>query len=150
MYQVADITTINIIKEDINIITDFICSSFNNLLFSSYFPSNLKNADITPVFFKEDCEDIENYRPASILLVLSKVCESCMNNQMCVYSKKILSKWQCGFHQGYSTQCCLLFMAEKWCQCLEKGGGINGALLTNLSKTFDCLLHDLLIAKLAA
>ena len=41
---------VKIIKENIDIITDFIYNNFNNSLFSSYFPSNLKNADITPVF----------------------------------------------------------------------------------------------------
>ena len=41
---------VKLIKENINIITDFIYNNFNNSLFSSYFPSNLKNADITPVF----------------------------------------------------------------------------------------------------
>ena len=41
---------VKIFKENINIITDFIYNYFNNSLFSSYFPSNLKNADITPAF----------------------------------------------------------------------------------------------------
>ena len=72
-----------------------------------------------------------------------------MYDQMYAYLNKILSKWQCGFRQGYSTQHCLLIMTEKWRQCLDKGG-ISRALLTDLSKAFDCLLHDFLIAKLAA
>ena len=72
-----------------------------------------------------------------------------MYDQIYAYLNKILSKWQCGFRQGYSTQHCLLIMTEKWRQCLGKGR-ISGPLLTDLSKAFDCLLHDLLIVKLAA
>ena len=65
------------------------------------------------------------------------------------YFNHILSKWQCGFRKGFSTQHCLLVMTEKWRKCLDKGG-ISGAILTDLSKAFDCILHNLLIAKLAA
>ena len=61
------------------------------------------------------------------------------------YLNKILSKWQCGFAQGYSAQHCLLVMVEKWRQCLYNKG-VSGALLADLSKAFDCILHDLLIA----
>ena len=81
--------------------------------------------------------------------MFSKVYERCMYDQMYEYFNKILSKQQCGFRQGFSTQYCLLAITEKWQKCLDKDG-LNGALLKDLSKAFDFLLHDLLIAKLAS
>ena len=60
-----------------------------------------------------------------------------------------LSKHQCAFRKGYNTQYWLLKMLEKWKLPVDKGKSF-GALLTDLSKAFDCLLHDLLLAKLHA
>ena len=60
-----------------------------------------------------------------------------------------LSIYLCGFRKGMSTQNCLLFLVEKWKKCLDKSGKC-GVLLTDLSKAFDCLVHDLFIAKLHA
>ena len=53
-----------------------------------------------------------------------------------------------GFRQGFTTQYCLLAMTEKWRKHLDKNG-VNGVLLTDLSKAFGHLLHDPLIANLA-
>ena len=61
----------------------------------------------------------------------------------------ILSKYQCDFRKGFSTQHCLLAMLEKWKRSVDNGKAF-GALLTDLSKAFDCLDHELLIAKLNA
>ena len=59
------------------------------------------------------------------------------------------SKRQCGFQQGHSTQHSLLLMVEKLKKRLDNSG-VGGMLFTDLSKVFDCLMHDLLITKLAA
>ena len=109
---------VKIIKENVDIITDFIDNNFNNSLFGSYFPSDLKNADITPVFKKKIVKTLEI---TALFSVLSKVYERCKYDQMYAYLNKILFKWQCGFRRGYSTQHCLLIMTEKWHQCLDKG-----------------------------
>ena len=72
-----------------------------------------------------------------------------MSNQLLSYFEKIISKFQCGFRKGLSTQHCLLLMLEKW-KYADDNKKVLGALLTDLSKTFDCICHDLLIAKLNA
>ena len=72
-----------------------------------------------------------------------------MLNQMHEYMKKILSIFLCGFTKLMNAQNCLTFMVEKWKKALDKSKKC-GVLLTDLSKAFDCLLHDLLIAKLHA
>ena len=72
-----------------------------------------------------------------------------MHSQISPYLDNILSKYQFGFRQGYSSQQHLLVLIEKWKKSLDKGGKC-GALMTDLSKAFDCLLHDLLIATLHA
>ena len=69
------------------------------------------------------------------------------SRQICSFIFKFLSKYQCGFRKGYSTHHCLLAMLEKWKSAVDKGKSF-GALLTDLSKAFDCLSHELLLAKL--
>ena len=75
--------------------------------------------------------------------------EMIMHNQIENYMNKYLSDYLCGFRKGYSTQYCLIFMLEKWKKELDKRM-IAAALLTDLSKAFGCLNHELLIAKLEA
>ena len=72
-----------------------------------------------------------------------------MSNQLLLYFEKILSKFQCGLQNDFSTQHCLLLMLEKWKHAVNNKK-VFGALLTDLSKAFDCICHDLLIAKLNA
>ena len=60
-----------------------------------------------------------------------------------------LSKFLCGFRKSYSTQHALLNLIKEWQQTLDISGKV-GAVLMDLSKAYDCLPHDLLIAKLAA
>ena len=104
-------------------------------------------ANITPIFKKRCKNKTENFRPVSILLVLSKIFEKLMSKQLFTFFENILSKFQCGFRKGYSTQHCLLLMLEKWKLTVDNNE-VFRALLTDISKAFDCLSHDLLIAKL--
>ena len=72
-----------------------------------------------------------------------------MSYQINDYMNEKLSIFLCGFRKGMSAQNGLLFMIEKLRKSYDSGGK-GGILLTDLSKAFDCLVHDLLIAKLNA
>ena len=109
----------------------------------------MKNAIITPVHKRGAKSLKDNCRPVSILSNISKICEGLLFKQISEYFEPILSKFQCGFRKGYSAQHCLLAMLEKWKSAVDNKGNF-GALLTDLTKAFDCLPHDLLLAKLNA
>ena len=72
-----------------------------------------------------------------------------MFKQISEFFGSIFSKNQCGFRKDHSTQQCFLAMLEKWKRSVDSGKAFV-ALLTDLSKAFDCLDHELLIAKLNA
>ena len=146
--QYSDIPT-EIIKENSDIFSKFICENINNSIKSSIFPSYLKHADVTPLHKKCNKSLKENYRPVSILPILSKVFERSMFKQMSSFFDDIFSKYQYGFRKCFSTQRWLLALLEKWKRSIDRGK-VFGVLLTDLSKAFDCLNHDLLISKLSA
>ena len=85
----------------------------------------------------------------SILSNISKIYERCLYDQIQTFFDSILSKYQCGFRSGYNAQHCLITLIKKWKKSVDNGGAF-GALFTDLSKAFNCLSHELLIAKLDA
>ena len=138
-----------ILKDIYDMIAPKIVIDFNSSITTGIFPRNQKLADVTPVFKNEVKQCKANYRPVSILPALSKILERLMTYQIEEYMKDKLSIYLCGFRKGMSAQNCLLILIEKWRKCLDNKGKA-GTLLTDLSKAFDCLVHDLLIAKLHA
>ena len=144
--QDSDVPT-KILKENSDILADFLHTSFNEFVKKSEFPSVLKQANITPVYKKGERKCENNYRPVSILSNVSKIFERIMFRQISNYMDSFFSKYQCGFRKGYSTQQCLLSMIEKWEPAVDNGKAFR-LLLTDLSKAFDCLSHELLLAKL--
>ena len=144
-----DSVPLRIIKENIHLFTLKLHHDFNYSIDFCCFPNNLKRADVTPTHKKGDRTDMANYRPISILPTISKIFERILFHQMNTHIDNILSIHQCGFRKHFSAQHCLIVMLEKWKTCIDQNGCAD-VLLTDLSKAFDCLVHDLMLAKLHA
>ena len=115
----------------------------------SSFPNDLKAAEVTPVFKKNDRLNKVNYRPVSVLPCLSKVFESIYIDQLNKYFDSLLSPYLSGFRKSHNCQHVLLDFIKKCKSALDEGK-MYGALLTDLSRAFDCLPHKMLITKLNA
>ena len=132
-----------------DIISPILTKCYNKSKTSQLFPMSLKKADILPIHKKDEKFLAKNYRPISLLPAVSKIYEKNMYEEIIEFIEKSLSPYLFGFRKGHSTEQCLLVMLETWKVSLDENGYV-GAILTDLSKAFDCLNHDLLIAKLDA
>ena len=94
---------VRILKQNSDIFGNYICDFFNEYVDKGVFPSVLKNAKITPFFKKGFRGSKDNYRPVSILPIISKIFEKLLSKQIIIYMDKFLSKYQCGFRKGYNA-----------------------------------------------
>ena len=144
----SDVPT-KIIKEIDDLFATFITKNFKICLNKREFPEILKIAEVTAIYKKANPFEKDNYRPISILSNISKNFERIMHNQLNNFFINKLSKYQCGFRKGFGTQHCFLVMIEKL-RKIQDNEGAFAAVFIDLSKAFDCISLDLLIAKLNA
>ena len=120
----------------IDIISKHITNMFNDSIKEESYPDSLKKADVTPIH--KEKETTSTNRPVSLLPILSKLYEGNMSSQIYEHVEKYLSPFLFGYRKGYGTQHYLLSMIEMWRKALDDRM-VAGAILTDLSKAFDCL-----------
>ena len=108
---------------------------FNQALTTGEFPSNLKNANVMPVFKKSNPLNKENYRPISVLPIISKVFEKLMENQINLHIKSFLSPYLCGCRKGFNSRHVLTSLIERWQKSVDNKG-YGGAVLMDLSTSW--------------
>ena len=124
----------------------FIC---NQSIAKSVFPSKWKEAKVTPLFKSGPHEEVNNYRPISILPVLSKVLEKHVHESLYDYLKSfdLLHKTQSGFRAQHSCETALVNMVDSWLNAMDNGKMI-GVVLVDFKKAFDLVDHQILLNKL--
>ena len=138
--------TIKDIKDYIKLPLTHIC----NLSFTSgVFPTELKLANVVPIYNAIDEMVFYNYRPVSVLPVHSKLLERLMYNRLICYinENRLLYKLQFGFQKGKSTEMALIVLMDHISEALDRGECVIGVFL-DFSKAFDTVDHSILKMKL--
>ena len=143
-----DIPT-KLVKSCIDILAEKLSALFNRCILTGYFPKVLKIAEVIPVFKTGDRQGHKNYRPISLLSVLSKIFEKHLYNQLLFYleSNNILVEQQCRFRRGISTNVAIGKFLEQVIHGLNDGKFGIGVFL-DLQKAFELVDKDILIEKL--
>ena len=122
----------------------------NISLHTGVFPNVLKAARVFPIHKGGPSEDLSNYRPISILSVVSKVIEKHVTKQLFAYLNKykLLHDAQSGFRKHHSCQTALIKLINGWLSHIDKGN-IVGAIFFDLKNAFDVVDHEILLQILA-
>ena len=131
----------------IDVITPCLTILINQSLRAGIFPSKLKIAKVIPIF-KEKGDDFnfENYRPISLLPIISKIFERVVHDQLYNYfeENKLFYKHQYGFRKKHSTELAALELIDRAMKDMDEKND-PFAIFLDLSKAFDTiiLLHKL-------
>ena len=140
---------VKILKIARNVIDSHLTNIINRDIKENKFLEDAKTTLVRPLYKKNDRDKIQNYRSVSILNGFSKVYERYLLNSLSNHIEKILSNFITAYRKTYNSSHVLIRLTENWKKHLDNKK-IVGTVLMDLSKAFDCIPHDLLIAKLHA
>lgn len=123
--------------------------TINMSLKTGVVPTAWKAAKVSPVFKAGDHEDTNNYRPISVLSVVSKIVERYVHGVLYDYlnNLKLITACQSGFRKFHSTATALLKIYDQFLKGFDSGKFV-GAVFIDLRKAFDTVDHDILLHKL--
>ena len=135
-------------KDALPVLILYIVVIVNTSIVTGLYPHLWKHPHVVPFYKNGDVDDVGNYRPISLLPIISKVLEKIISNQLMEFleSHNLLSKSQHGFRANLSTETALMKVNERIYENIDKQE-ISLLLLLDLSKAFDSVSHDILLTK---
>ena len=138
-----------VLKYISNEISECITLIVNQSIMTGIYPDSLKVAKVVPIFKKEDKLQLKNYRPISVLPVISKIFENVMLTQLVEYftTNNLLSSQQYGFRSNRSTDLAALELMDRNIKNMNDNlWPVN--IYLDFSKAFDSLNHIILLSRL--
>ena len=133
---------VRLLKETADQIAPSLTMLFNKSLWLGIFPEDWKLANIVPIFKKGKRDFVENYRPISLLPVVSKVLERCVLAGLQNYTSHFISREQHGFLAGRSCVTQLTSVLH------YIGGKQIDIIYLDMSNAFDKVDHTKLLGRL--
>ena len=132
------------------LIADTLTYIYNLCIIKNTFPCAFKKAKVIPVYKSGNSADPSNYRPISIVSVLSKPLEKHLNKHLLLHlnSYNLLHPCQSGFRKKHLCQTALTSLVEQWLTNINNNE-FNGAIFVDFKKAFDVIDHVLLLRKLS-
>ena len=136
------------LKEGASVLAIPVTQICNLSISSKVFPDKCKHAKLKLLFKKGITTEPKNYRPISLLPLISKIIEKVIHDQTQSYLDKnnIIYTYQSGFRSNHSTNSCLSYLTNKVQQGFDKGT-LTGMILIDLQKAFDTIDHQILLKK---
>ena len=97
-----------------DIISNYLSEYYNKAKQEHKYPTSLKMADVIPIHKKDEKSLAKNYRPVSLIPVVSKLFERNIYVEIIDFIEESLSPFLFGFRKGHSTEQCLVVMLEAW------------------------------------
>ena len=123
----------------------------NLILQTGIVPFDFKHAVVSPIFKSGAKQELDNYRPVSVLPICSKIFEKSVHRQVSEYleEKELLSSTQFGFRKKRNTELAATLLLDKIRDNTDKGH-MTGAIFIDLSKAFDTLSHGQIVESLSS